>query len=197
MLAIGDGAGKRQSSRFLSGWLVAALPVASGILWAVMFFGTLAHLQDLAGGLAPFDIRPLGYSDADARKFLDAIGPDGRAYYLNPELVLDGIYPPLYALSRGLALAWLTMPGRVRDGAIPGAWRWALVAVPVVMAILDGGVENVSIARMLREWPALSPGLVQLSSLATQAKLVLGAFTEIAMAVLAAAALRRWQITRR
>src|ERR1700739_732368 len=42
--------------------LVAAVLVASGLLWAVMFFGSLAHLTRLAGGLTPFDIRPWGYS---------------------------------------------------------------------------------------------------------------------------------------
>jgi hypothetical protein len=52
--------------------LVAAVLVASGLLWAVMFFGSLAHLTRLAGGLTPFDIRPWGYSYADARAFLAA-----------------------------------------------------------------------------------------------------------------------------
>ena len=162
-----------------------------------MFFGTLAHLQRLAGGLAPFDIRPRGYGYEDARAFLSAIGQQGRAYYLDPELVLDTFYPPLYALSRALALWWLTMPGRLRNGGVPLAWRWALVAVPLVMALLDGGVENVCIAAMVRGWPALSPELVRVASLATQAKLLLGAFTEIAMAALAVAAALRWSKLRR
>jgi hypothetical protein len=38
-----------------------------------MFF-SLAHLARLAGGLTPFDIRPWGYSYADARAFLETIG---------------------------------------------------------------------------------------------------------------------------
>src|SRR5262249_24016507 len=63
-----------------SGFLVAALLVASGLLWAVMFVGPLAHLTHLAGGLTPFDIRPKGYSYAEARAFLEAIGDQGRAY---------------------------------------------------------------------------------------------------------------------
>lgn len=187
----------QKTARFPSGWLAAGLLAASGVLWAVMFFGTLAHLQRLAGGLAPFDIRPRGYGYEDARAFLAAIGPQGRAYYLDPELVLDSVYPPLYALSRAAVLWWLTMPGRLRDAGVPLAWRWALVAVPVVMAVLDGGIENVCIAEMLRGWPALSPDLVRLASLATQAKLLLGAFTEMAMAALAVAAALRWAKRRR
>ena len=44
--------------QFPSGFLVAVLLTASGILWAVMFFGPLAHLSRLSGGMTPFDIRP-------------------------------------------------------------------------------------------------------------------------------------------
>jgi hypothetical protein len=44
----------------ISLWLVAGLLVLSGLMWAVMFFGPLAHLTHLAGGLTPFDIRPKG-----------------------------------------------------------------------------------------------------------------------------------------
>jgi hypothetical protein len=175
----------------LSGWLVAALLVASGIFWAVMFFGTLAHLKLLAGGATPFDVRPMGYSTAQAHAFLAAIGAQGRAYYLNPELVLDSFYPPLYAVSRGVALWWLTMPDRARNGAVPLVWRVALIAIPVIMACLDT-CENICIARMLWTWPDLSAGLVQLSSAATRIKIVLGALTEVEMAVLAVLAVLRW-----
>jgi hypothetical protein len=105
--------------RFPSGFLVAALLVASGLMWAVMFFGPLVHLTQLADGLTPFDVRPGGYSYTDARAFLEALGAQGRAYYASPELILDTFYPPLYAVSRGLALWWLTMPGCVREAPLP------------------------------------------------------------------------------
>jgi hypothetical protein len=49
-----------------SGFLVAALLAASGLMWAVMFFGSLAHLTQLADGLTPFD--------AEARAFVEVIG---------------------------------------------------------------------------------------------------------------------------
>jgi hypothetical protein len=182
--------------RFPPGWLVIALLVASGVLWAVLFFVTLPHLRHLAGGAAPFDVRPSGYDYEEAHAFLAAIGAQGRAYYLNPELLLDTFFPPLYAVSRALALWWLTMPGRLRDGAILSGWRRTLIALPVVEAILDWG-ENACIAAMVWTWPDLSPGLVAVSSLATQLKLVAAALTEISMVVLAAAAMLRWRKLRR
>jgi hypothetical protein len=146
----------------------------------------------LAGGAAPFDIRPLGYSYDEARAFLEALGEQGRAYYLRPELILDTIYPPFYAVSRALALWWLTMPGRLYDGAVPQRWRWTLVAMPIVMATCDS-VENICIAKMLWNWPDLSPGLVQASSLATRVKFIAGVFTDVLMAALAIPALLRWR----
>jgi hypothetical protein len=170
--------------QFPSGFLVAALLVASGLLWAVMFFGSLAHLTHLAGGLTPFDIRPRGYNYAEARAFLEAIGEQGRKYYVSPELVIDTLYPPLYAVSRGLALWWLTMPGRVREGPLPLKVRYALVAVPILMASLDL-FENGCIALMLWTWPELSHGLVEVSSLATRVKIMVGVLTEVLMSVLA------------
>jgi hypothetical protein len=84
------------------------------------------------------------------------------------------------------------MPGRLYDGAVPQRWRWTLVAIPIVMATCDS-VENVCIAKMLWNWPDLSPGLVQASSLATRVKFIAGVFTEILMAALAIPALLRWR----
>ena len=177
---------------FPPGSLVIGLLVASGVLWAVLFFVTLPHLRDLAGGEAPFDLRWSGYSYEEARAFLAAIGGQGRAYYLNPELVLDAVFPPLCAASRALTLWWLTMPGRLHDGATRLGWRRALIALPIAELILDWA-ENAGIARMIWMWPELSPALVLVASLATRLKLVAAALTEISMVALAVAALLRWR----
>jgi hypothetical protein len=176
--------------RFPSGLLVAGLLVLSGLMWAVMFFGPLAQLARLASGLTPFDIRLRGYRYDEARAFLETIGDQGRVYYLSPELILDTFYPPIYAVSRGLALWWLTMPGRVRDAPLPLKVRWALIAVPILMASLDL-IENGFIALMLWSWPDLSRGVVEISSLATQVKILAGALTEALMLGLAAVWLLR------
>jgi hypothetical protein len=177
-------------ARFPSGWLVIAFLIASGVLWAVLFFVTVARLQFLAGGAAPFDIRSSGYSYEEARDYLAALGARGRAYYLNPELVLDSFFPPLYAGSRALALWWLTMPGRLRIGAVSVGWRWALLTLPIAELIFDCG-ENAGIATMIWTWPDLSPAVVRAASTATQLKFAAVALTEISMIVLAVAALLR------
>jgi hypothetical protein len=76
------------------------------------------------------------------------------------------------------------MPGRLRDAPVPLSWRYVLIAVPIITASLDV-VENGCIAGMLRTWPILSHDLVQVSSLATRMKMIVGVLTELLMAVLA------------
>jgi len=183
---------EKNLTQFPSGWLVVALLIAAAIFWAVLFFITVPHLQVLAGGADPFDARWMGYSYDDAKKYLVALGPEGRAYYLNPELMLDTFFPPLYAASSALALWWLTMVGRVIGGAVPIGLRVALAALPVAELILDWG-ENTGIAAMVWTWSDLSPPLVRAASLATQLKLVAAALTEISLVVLAVMALLRWR----
>jgi hypothetical protein len=62
--------------------------------------------------------------------------------------------------------------------------RCTLVAVPILMASLDV-IENGCIAVMLWAWPHLSNGVIEISSLATQVKIIAGALTETLMAELA------------
>jgi hypothetical protein len=88
------------------------------------------------------------------------------------------------------------MPGRVREDPVPLKVRKALIAVPVLMASLDL-FENGCIAVMLWTWPDLSHGLVEVSSLATQVKIIAGVLTEVLMGVLAVIWLMRWRIRRR
>jgi hypothetical protein len=61
---------------------------------------------------------------------------------------------------------------------VPLKVRYALIAVPVLMASLDL-LENGCIAVMLWTWPDLSHGLVEVSSLVTQVKIIAGMLTEV------------------
>ena len=79
---------------------------------------------------------------------------------------------------------------------LPLKVRYALVAVPILVATLDLA-ENGCIAVMLWTWPDLSHGLVEISSLATRVKIMAGVSTEALMGALAAIWLMRWTIRRR
>jgi hypothetical protein len=178
----------------ISGRWVLVILTASIALWAVMIFGTLAHLRQLAGGIDPFDVRPFGYSTAQARALLDALGDAGRDFYANVQLRIDMIYPATYALSRALVLWWVTAPGRLRAAPIPMILR-VLLLCPALAAAGFGYAENVLIGRMLAVGPTIDSAVIESASQMTLAKSLLSSLNEtlvIVLAVLAAVRWRRW-----
>ncbi len=181
---------------FPSGRLVASALFVSIALWAVMMYGTLAHLTDMAGGDVPFDMRPLGYRVGQARSLLATLGEDGRAYYAHVQLALDAIYPATYALSRGLLLWWLTMPGRLGVRATPITIRVGLLVPPLAAAAFDY-FENSRIATMLIIGPSVDPDLVAIASGATIAKSAATIITEIAAVALLMIAGVHWWLRKR
>ena len=137
---------------------------------------TLAHLEFVSGQV-PFDMRPFGYGPSDARALLDALGADGREYYLGRQIPLDSLYPALLALTLSSTICWFgrRMPNK------------RLVHVGVAFAVgsaLFDYIENLGIVAMIHGWPNLSGSLVYAASTATIAKSVIT--TLAVMLVLAA-----------
>jgi len=182
---------RKAGGQFPPGWLVIALLVVTAILWAFLAFVAAPHLKSITGGAPPLDLRWQGYDADDVRKLMEALGPQGRAYYLVPALALDMFFPLFYAASHGLALWWLTVPNRSFSGAMPIAWRRLIVVPPIAEFVFDW-TENICSATMVWSWPDVSPALVRLSSLATQIKFVAAPLTEILLVVFALLALVRW-----
>jgi len=176
--------------RFPPGWFVIALLGVTAVLWAVLAFVAAPHLKSITGGAPPLDLRWQGYDATDVRKLMEALGPEGRAYYLVPALAIDMFFPLFYAVSHALALWWLTVPNRSFPGAMTIAWRRLLIAFPIAELIFDW-TENTCSAIMIWTWPDLSPPLVRFTSLATQMKFVAAALTEISLIVLVVLALLR------
>lgn len=134
-------------------------------VYALMIFGTLAHLEALSG-LAPFDMRPMGFDRADAQLLLTALGPEGRLYYLTRQIPLDMIYPGLFAMTLIYCLHWCA--GRQTGHRLV---RFGIVA-SIGAAVCDYA-ENVGIIVMLSGWPGLTDELVSIVSIFTVAKSVL------------------------
>src|SRR5262245_26088262 len=178
-----------------SAHVVVAL-IISFALWGVMMFWTLAYLRRTAGGLAPFDLRPFGYTPDEARALLYALSSIGRAYYADVQLQLDTAFPALYALSRGLLLLWVTAPGRTATRPLPLVARLALLLLPLATASFDY-LENEGIAAMLAAGPQVSDELVERTSFWTRAKSFAGLTTELVCVILAAIAFVRWRHRRR
>ncbi|WP_370253451.1 hypothetical protein [Nioella sp.] len=141
------------------------LGVMGASIYLLMVTVTLAHIEAVSG-LIPFDMRPLGYSHADALMLLDALGADGRAYYLSHQIPLDTVYPALLALTLMGAICWIgeRLPSRtlVRAGGM----------LSLGAAAFDY-TENLAICAMIWSGPNPSVPLVFAASAATIAKSVL------------------------
>lgn len=147
---------------------------ASTLVYLVMVGWSLPRISAAAGGLAPFDMRPMGYGLADARAFLSALSEEGRDFYLSVQHRLDLAYPPLLALTLCLGL-WIMAP--LRGSML----LLVLIAMPLLAMIADLA-ENRLVAQMLGTPPQeLSEDLVAMASTATVLKSVL---TIIAMTLL-------------
>ncbi|MGI3187455.1 hypothetical protein [Nioella aestuarii] len=151
-------------ARYL-GPATVGLGVMGASIYLLMVNITLAHLEAISG-LIPFDMRPLGYSHAEALTLLGALGADGRAYYLSHQIPLDTVYPALLALTLMGAICWIgqRLPNRtlVRAG----------VALSLGAAAFDYA-ENLAICVMIWNGPTPSVPLVFAASAATIAKSVL------------------------
>jgi hypothetical protein len=126
------------TARRLSFWLLFAATLAT---YGAMLVWTLPAISAAAGGLAPFDMRPTGYSHDEARAFLMALSPEGKALYLDVQHKLDAAYPGLLAATLFFATAALAPKSW-------GLWRWVIALVAIPGAVFDY-LENAAAAVML------------------------------------------------
>ena len=137
-------------------WVNLALPLVTLASYLLLagWFGP--QISAAAGGLMPFDLRPLGYDAAAARAFLAALTPEGQALYLGPVRVNDTVFPILFTLT-------LCLPLRGWGGA------WFLPAL--AYGLLDLA-ENLAVAALLRAGSGVGEGPVALASGLTMTKFV-------------------------
>jgi len=119
-------------------WILLAVTLG---VYLAMVTWTLPAITAEAGGLAPFDLRLGGYTFAEARAFLAALGPDGTALYKGAQHRLDIFFPGLVAATLYFAVAFL-LPARTI------AMRMALAAAILPVALFDW-LENGAVATML------------------------------------------------
>ena len=140
------------------------------IIYVMMVLGTLTHLSDLAM-MQPFDLRPTGYSQADATGLLESLGEAGRQYYLTRQIPLDTLYPALLALTLISALRWRAAKfGPTVITRIGGT-------VAILAAVFDY-LENLGIVFMLLAGAGSHPMLIYAASMATILK---SALTSVAI----------------
>ncbi|MBI1173304.1 hypothetical protein GC209_18100 [bacterium] len=131
-----------------------ALPLATVAAYVLLVGYLGPQLVADAGGALPFDLRPMGYSLAEARAYLALLSPAGVALYLGPIRWADSLVPILVT-------ATLCLPLRGR-GQI-----WFLPALAYGLFDL---AENVAVARLLHQGTDVEAQAVALASGCTQAK---------------------------
>ena len=153
-----------------SGMIAVGSGLIGAAIYLLMINVTLAHLEAVSEQV-PFDMRPFGYGPTEAATLLEALGVEGRAYYLSHQIALDTFYPAMLALALVAAICWFgqRMPNRklVRFG----------IALSVGAAVFDYA-ENLGIVAMIWSWPEVSGPLIYASSTATILK---SAFTTLAV----------------
>lgn len=148
---------------------VGLIAVVSGLIGATIYLlmisVTLAHIEAVSGQI-PFDMRPFGYGPAEAVALLDALGAEGRDYYLSHQVPLDTLYPAMLALTLIATMSWsgrrLPNNNLIRLG----------IVISVGVALFDYG-ENLGIMGMIWCWPDLPAPLVHAASAASIAKSLL------------------------
>ncbi len=142
-----------------SGKAAILFGLSAMIVYLLMVLGTLKHLSDLAMVL-PFDLRPTGYSQADAAGLLEALGEAGRQYYLMRQIPLDTLYPALLALTLISTLRW--------RAARSGPTVMTRIGGPLaVMAAAFDYLENLGIVFMLLVGAEPYPMLIHAASMAS------------------------------
>jgi hypothetical protein len=165
-------------------WVVFALAMA---VYVAMVSWALPTVSAAAGGLAVFDLRPTGYSFDEARQFLTALTPEGRAFYLHVQQPLDLFYPPLISATLFLGIGLLTPVSQRR-------WRWLISCVALPIVVFDY-LENAAVAGLLNSsGSTLTAEAVAVASRWTQLKSVCSALAMTTLMVLLIAwAWRRWR----
>ena len=145
-----------------SGRIAIASGLIAASIYLLMTTVTLAHITAVSGQV-PFDMRPTGYGPTEAVTLLNALGVEGRSYYLSHQIALDTAYPATLAITLIATIFWLgqRLPDRklVRIG----------IALSVLSALFDY-IENLAIMVMIWSWPEVSTALVYAASSATVLK---------------------------
>jgi len=132
--------------------------ILANLIYAAMWLFTVPVLDNMAGGLPILDLRPLGYSFSEAQELMEALGQEGRQFYLTRQIPLDLFYPLFYGISFSLIITYFLRKLKRYQGVFV-----YLSFLPLLAALADY-LENLQIVRILRSFPNINESLVELSS---------------------------------
>lgn len=158
---------------------LAALVVLCSTLFTTFVLGPAGNLPELSGGQMQPDLAFLA-TPSMTDIYLRTLGDAGRVVYTRAEW-FDFANALMMIVAGMMIIRWLAtlLPSDVR-------WPRLLMLLPLAAGLLDM-VENLLLLRAVKAFPALSPSILPWI---TSAKLLLILGTLVAIAALAAIALR-------
>ena len=135
----------------------------------------VAGLLKITGGANILDFE-FGFSQDEAYRMLEALGPEGRAFYLTKILPVDFPFPFSYML---FFSGWIALI--LKHIVINDKYKYILL-IPVIAMAADWA-ENAGIIAMLCNYPNISATAASLSSIAGMVKTVftVGSFAAIGL----------------
>ncbi|MCY3822028.1 MAG: hypothetical protein OXH52_22190 [Gammaproteobacteria bacterium] len=128
-------------------------------LFAATLVLTFLVFPALPVGGELLDLKPGGYGHAEAMAALEGYGERGRTVYAWSSVLLDTLFPAVYAsMFAGVFLRFAPI-----DALKAAAW------VPLALGVVDLG-ENAQITAMLVQYPDVSPSQVASASAFTVVK---------------------------
>ena len=149
--------------------------LASHAILLVMMTTTLPRIQAQIGGPA-FDLRPLGYTVAEAKSMLANLNPETIELYLFPQItLLDLAYPALLALFLSKLLFRIFHLTNTKKNS-------TLLLLPFLAMFFDY-LENNCIVFMITDSSEVPDSIVQLFNLSTVLKSMLTSITWLAIII--------------
>ena len=131
--------------------------------WLCMNLWTAPRIEDLAGGRRLLEMRLTGYSFDDAQDFVAAIGDEGARLYLDVQLWLDMVFPPLLGAVLFYGYRWLFpgLPGLVIGTVSLGSIAVDYLENAAVAAMLRAGADGMTpqIATVANQWTTTKWGM--------------------------------------
>lgn len=141
-----------------TGSRIIGLLLVTWVVYGYMLLYSIPHLVELTDGMKPLDVLPLGYSSDYVRSLFQALGEDGRHYYLTHQIPVDMVYPALFIVTYSLLTFYLLRKSGIRENT---AMR--LSVIPVLAGLCDY-MENLGIVVMLRSFPDVSNTISTITS---------------------------------
>jgi hypothetical protein len=145
--------------KHINGKKVLVLFIITNIVYVFMLAVTIPNVKQYSGGMDLPDMMPGGYSSDYIITLFNKLGEAGRDTYLYRQIPVDMIYPLLFAVSYTLLLGYvLNKLGKVNS------MLFYLCFLPVFSGLFDY-LENIGIIFMLKSYPDVSTGLIQVTSI--------------------------------